>query len=393
MRYRILEKVKKVETVYMYINYSAKVWCLASLVLLSTLLSAHAANDLLLMPAVKTDNPAASILLDVVNTGEQLVAVGEHGLILLSTDQGESWVQSSVPTSVTLTAVYFPTAQHGWAVGHDGVVLHSSDGGKSWEKQLDGTTINGLLLAQVEQFIVHKQNEVNSAGDDQLEDLEYELENLQYFLNDSKMAVEEGPVRPLIDLWFKNEREGIVVGTFGMILRTTDGGENWLPILDRIDNPDGFHYYGIARSGDSLFIAGEVGTLFRSDDDGQHWERLESPYEGSYFGVVGSLNGDLLAIFGLRGNAFVSSDGGQNWTTANTPKGTSFGGGLIRSDGSLWLIGNDGTLARSEDGGADFSISPDPIAGGVSIAEAGDDQLVLVGLKGVSRIVVNKLGQ
>jgi photosystem II stability/assembly factor-like uncharacterized protein len=207
------------------------------------------------------------------------------------------------------------------------------------------------------------------------------------------MAVEEGPVRPLIDLWFKNEREGIVVGTFGMILRTIDGGENWLPILDRIDNPDGFHYYGIARSGDSLFIAGEVGTLFRSDDDGQHWERLESPYEGSYFGVVGSLNGDLLAIFGLRGNAFVSSDGGQNWTTANTPKGTSFGGGLIQSDGSLWLIGNDGTLARTEDGGANFSLSPDPIVGGVSIAEAGDDQLVLVGLKGVSRIVVNKLGQ
>jgi photosystem II stability/assembly factor-like uncharacterized protein len=66
---------------------------------------------------------------------------------------------------------------------------------------------------------------------------------------------------------------------------------------------------------------------------------------------------------------------------------------LIQSDGSLWLIGNDGTLVRSEDGGAEFSLFPDPIAGGVSIAETGDDQLVLVGLKGVRRIVVNKLGQ
>ncbi|ESP92372.1 hypothetical protein PL2TA16_04645, partial [Pseudoalteromonas luteoviolacea 2ta16] len=85
--------------------------------------------------------------------------------------------------------------------------------------------------------------------------------NLSFFLDDINLAMAEGPTRPLMDVWFKNEREGIVVGAFGMILGTVDGGENWTPWLDRIDNPDGFHYYGICRSGDALYIAGEAGML------------------------------------------------------------------------------------------------------------------------------------
>ena len=37
-----------------------------------------------------------------------------------------------MPTSVTLTAVRFADAQHGWAVGHGGVILATQDGGEQW---------------------------------------------------------------------------------------------------------------------------------------------------------------------------------------------------------------------------------------------------------------------
>ena len=108
-----------------------------------------AGNDLLRLPAARNTNATAAMLLDVVNTGRRLVAVGEHGIVICSDDNGDTWVQSEVPVSVTLTAACFPTPTHGWAVGHDGVVLHSSDGGGSWEKQLDGDRVNltraGLL--------------------------------------------------------------------------------------------------------------------------------------------------------------------------------------------------------------------------------------------------------
>lgn len=363
------------------------------LVCLCAAVPAKATNDLLLAPAVKSDKATTSALMDVVNTGKRLVAVGEHGHILYSDDHGLSWDQAAVPTSVTLTAVDFPTAQLGWAVGHDGIVLHSSDGGASWETQLEGSRINDLLLTQVEQLYQDKKAQVVVANEDQKDVLELELEDLQFFVNDMKMAVKEGPTRPFMDVWFRNEREGIVVGSFGMILRTTDGGVTWAPILDRIDNPGGFHYYGIARSGNMLFLAGEGGMLFRSEDNGQNWARLDSPYEGSFFGVIGSPDGSLVVAFGLRGNAFRSIDGGRTWQLAKTSRRSALAGGAVFSDGSVYLIGNDGALIRSKDGGESFSLLPTRFPGGISVAEAGDGHLVLVGLGGVTRMVTSGLNK
>ena len=46
-------------------------------------------------------------MLDAVALDERLVAVGERGHILISTDNGASWRQVEVPTRAMLTAVTF----------------------------------------------------------------------------------------------------------------------------------------------------------------------------------------------------------------------------------------------------------------------------------------------
>jgi len=365
---------------------------IAALLFFSGAASANNSNDLLLRPAVKSSLSSASILMDVVNTGKRLVAVGERGHILLSDDSGDSWNQVDVPTSVTLTAVSFPTPERGWVVGHDGIILHSADGGLSWTKQLDGSQINLVLQAQVADMLQIKKSELANASDqDQLERLEYELENLQFFANDAQMAVDEGATRPFMDLWFKNDQEGIVVGSFGMILHTGDGGETWQPILDRIDNLDAYHYYAITPAGDALFIVGERGMLFRSWDEGQSWERLESPYEGSYFGVAGSQDGSLVVIFGLRGNAFASYDKGNSWLPLDIPKGSALSGSAFLADGSLLIVANDGIITRSTDGGKSFQVLPVRYPGSIALAETDSGNVVVVGFSGVRQLNINVL--
>jgi photosystem II stability/assembly factor-like uncharacterized protein len=350
---------------------------------------ATAANDLLSLPAIKSRLAQTSVLMDVFNTGERLVAVGERGHILLSDDDGKSWVQVDVPTSVTLTAVYFPTPEKGWVVGHDGVVLHSADAGQTWVKQLDGTQINEVIKTQVEQMLSAKANELSLVDDPaHREELEYELENLQFFVNDSQMAVEEGPTRPFMDLWFKNEREGIIIGSFGMILKTEDGGQHWQPIMDRIENLDGYHYYAIAPAGDALFIAGERGMLFRSFDDGENWQRLETPYDGSFFGLAGNQDGSLVVVFGLRGNAYVSSDSGASWQAADTPKGSALSGAEFLEDGSLLMVSNDGKLVRSNDKAQTFQKLSATFPGGIDLTATGSDNVVVVGAYGAKSIVL-----
>ena len=351
--------------------------------------SAMAVNDLLLLPAVKSRLAPTSILIDVTNTGKRLVAVGERGHILLSDDEGQSWSQADVPVSVTLTAVCFPTPDKGWAVGHDGIVLHSADGGRSWVKQLDGSQINVAIHEQVGRMLRAKEDELANVEDPVAkEHLEYDLENLQFFANDAQMAVDEGPTRPFMDIWFKNDLEGIIVGSFGMILHTVNGGKEWQPIIDRIENFDGYHYYAITPVGAALFIVGERGMLFRSTDDGNSWQRLETPYDGTFFGVSGSDDGSLVVVFGLRGNAFTSLDGGNRWQPANTPKGAALSDAAFLADGSLLMASNDGSLIRSADGGKSFQPLSTRFPGVISLAEINSDRIVATGVYGVKIITL-----
>ena len=117
----------------------------------------------------------------------------------------------------------------------------------------------------------------------------------------------------ICDVWFANEKVGYVVGVFNLILRTEDGGLTWTPFQDRTDNPQGFHLNAIASTGDALYIAGEQGLLLKWNDHSQRFAAVPTPYQGSFFGVVGKP--DEVLVYGLRGNVLRSTDGGQHWTS------------------------------------------------------------------------------
>jgi len=83
-------------------------------------------------PAEIAPLAATSLLLDLAQAGDRLVAVGERGHVLLSDDEGVTWRQAkSVPTRAMLTAVYFADGEYGWAVGHDETILNTVDGGET----------------------------------------------------------------------------------------------------------------------------------------------------------------------------------------------------------------------------------------------------------------------
>ena len=383
---------------------------------------AKEATDLLLIPAEKSDRAPFSILMDIQKTSLNLVTVGERGHILYSDSECVGWNQADVvPVSVTLTAVTFPSDLMGWAVGHDGVVLHTQDGGKTWIKQLDGWKINEMLIGQLKQMIQAKkdqpkekegrtaegqaENEAaeSEAGDEADGDapaeteededpLAQEIEDLEYFLTDVELAVKEGPICPMMDVWFKNDQECIIIGAFGMILGTADGGKTWNPMLDRIKNFDGLHLYAITRSGDDLFIAGESGMLFRSEDFGKTWKLLESPYDGTYFGLIGNPEGGFISAFGLRGNIYCSVDRGETWYSADTGAKASISGGTFLSDGSFCIVAVDGTILVSPDLGKTFKILSKRFPGAVAVAELRKGLVFVAGLGGVTRIDLTKSG-
>lgn len=287
-------------------------------------------------PAEMARLSAHNLMLGVTCAGNTLVAVGDRGNILLSTD-GKTWKQVAVPVNVTLTAVAFADAKSGWAVGHDATILHTVDGGQSW--------------------------------------------TLQQF--------KPGKDEPLLNVLAIDAQHAYAVGAFGTFLQTADGGATWTEVAAPAIRDDGLHLNSVVRLGEgSLFVVGETGLAGISSDNGTTWERLTVPYEGSLFGALPRGEKGAL-VFGLRGNVLVSDDvRAGTWTPVDIGSVQSMFGGTVLPDGRAVLVGADGVIVYiAPDGTARRAT---PTSGSLSGVVAMADQLQIVGENGVGQVGIGK---
>lgn len=285
------------------------------------------------VPAMKSAIAPRSPLISVAMAGKRIVGVGLRGVIVYSDDQGKNWTQASVPVSADLTDLAFPTAKQGWAVGHDGAVLHTTDGGKNWTLQMGGNKAARMLVNYYKRKV--------DAGH----------EKLQHALNRSKFLAKHAPAISFLDVWFKNARLGFIVGEFGIMLKTEDGGKTWHPWYEHTHNPRFRHLYSIHGSEEHVYITGEQGIFLSRDPASHTFESEDLPYDGSFFGVTAQ--GDLVMVYGLRGHAYLSRDGGHNWHTIQTPTSTTFTAGEIKGD-QVILATQGGKIYYSTDQGRHF---------------------------------------
>jgi photosystem II stability/assembly factor-like uncharacterized protein len=347
--------------------------------------SVLAFDDVLDTPAFTSELASSSLLVDIEAAGDRLVAVGTRGHIVYSDDKGASWQQAAVPVSVLLTSVDFATDQKGWAVGHGGVILHSNDGGMTWQKQFDGDLANKSIIEQSQDYVEQLEQALEQASEGELEDLEYELEEAEYSLEDALADAEVGASKPFLDVMFVDAKKGFAVGAYGFLFATEDGGRSWTNQGGRLDNLDRFHLNTISQiPGGTILIVGEAGVIFRSSDLGESWEVLDSPYEGSFFGIQGLVEKGHALIYGLRGNLFRTTNSGSSWDEVESNTESSLMGSSFDGNRKVSIAGNSGVIALSEDGGETFTINiRESRLGNTALTYVKRQQMVLVGEYGV----------
>jgi photosystem II stability/assembly factor-like uncharacterized protein len=350
-----------------------------------TAAAAAEAGSSLMMPLAER-----SLLLDVARAGDALVAVGERGHVLRSTDEGHSWRQVSAPTRAMLTAVVFVDAQRGWAVGHDGVVLASTDGGASWQLQRDGLKAQRALdraaLAEAEARVEDIDRQRASADSDELA---VQAEEAAAGLEDARATLDEPVYAPaLFDVWFGDAQRGLAVGAYGTVLATDDGGRSWQDARARIADPDRRHLYAIAATveGNMLLLTGEGGLMYRSLDGASHWEVLDSGHAGTLFGLAATPAG--VYAFGLQGALLCSTDAGVSWARLDALTQVVLAGAAPAHDGTLWVVGGMGTLLRVE--GSRVTVQPGSTrrAAFAAVIETADGVPLALGQGGAERLPV-----
>ncbi|WP_420476335.1 WD40/YVTN/BNR-like repeat-containing protein [Noviherbaspirillum sp. ST9] len=315
--------------------------------------------DLLETPAPQSPRAAAQLMNALARAGSRLVAAGARGTIIYSDDEGTSWKQASVPVSVMITGLAFPTESKGWAVGHDGAILHTADSGQTWVRQFDGVAAGKLMLAHAEKRVEQLRKKVDGqkAPSGELADA---LEAAEDALAGIESASRFGPSRPLLGTWFKDENEGYAVGSFGMAFSTQDGGKTWTLMSDRFPDAGERHYYTITSPMHGvILIAGEEGTILRSADGGKTWREQPSLTKGSIYGLLTSRHEGKTRVlaFGFGGVLFRSEDFGATWSQIELDTKSALYGGAALDGGSVLVAGNNGALVSSEDGGASFAFT------------------------------------
>ncbi|HUI63092.1 MAG TPA: YCF48-related protein [Steroidobacteraceae bacterium] len=291
-----------------------------------------------------------SLLLALARAGARLVAVGERGHVLLSDDDGRSWIQArSVPTRALLTGVCFFGPEQGVAVGHDEVILATADAGQTWS-------------------LIHSAPEAQ---------------------------------QPLLDVTCSTDGRAIAVGAYGTWFASGDGGASWQEHKLAAPGPEGgdLHLNRIAAaSATRLYIAGEGGHLYRSDDRGESWQALKSPYDGSFFGVK-PLTADIVLAFGLRGNLFRSEDAGTSWRRIETgthallddaavvPGKAASGAGAGNPGTLRAIVGLSGVVLVSRDNGQSFALTQQADRKGLSAALALDSSTLVAVGEGGARLI------
>ena len=172
---------------------------------------------------------------------------------------------------------------------------------------------------------------------------------------DNWIQQESGVSNSLKRIKFTDLQNGWAVGDSGIILHTTSGGSEW--IVQHSDGGSVFRYLSIV--GDSnIWVASPGRTMVRSTDAGKSWSYLTLPLPtnsvltGIYFTT--ELDGYLSAgqTNPMGGAIFRTSDGGMNWVL-------KYGSVLFQSslfflnENLGWAIGNN-SLIKTTNGGQNW---------------------------------------
>jgi photosystem II stability/assembly factor-like uncharacterized protein len=231
------------------------------------------------------------------------LAVGSKGLVLESSDDGETWRRRVLPERSNqrvdvfqdwdLYSVRFtPDLKAGWLSGEKGLIFFSDDRGATWKPRPAPTADNNIFR-------------VSPA--------------------DASTAT--------------------AAGTDGTLLYTADAGGHWAT-QKQDSNVD---FYDVTFIGDQGWAVGGYGTILHSSDGGQSWKIQEGGTslgrgldEESFFSVAFA-DDQRGRVAGLAGKLLVTDDGGTTWRDAGDGKLPS----LFTTAGvapAVWVAGKHGAI-------------------------------------------------
>ncbi|MFH0960404.1 MAG: YCF48-related protein, partial [Pseudomonadota bacterium] len=140
---------------------------------------------------------------------------------------------------------------------------------------------------------------------------------------------------------------GFVVGSAGLVLGTTNGGQSWTSIFSGTSNDLTGISFTIGGIG---IIVGKAGTILKTTNGGQSWFALCSGTSSDLRGV--SLPNSMVGIaVGSSGTILRTTNGGTTWTLQySSPSLDLIAVAFVDTNVGV-AVGTGGTVLRTNNGG------------------------------------------
>ena len=248
-----------------------------------------------------------------------------------------------------LFGVSFSDSSTGWTCGRWGKILHTQNQGRSWVRQPSGVDVTLTSICFVDNqhgWAVGDQGTIISTANGGQSWQRQDVPVAYYFMK----------------VFFVSGQEGWVVGEKTTILHTVDGGKNWQVqfsdddfILKSITFSDPLHGWAV----------GEYGYIYHTEDGGQNWSQQAGMFDfseetgeiigGNFLFDVEAVDEKTVWVVGIDGYVALSNDGGQNWQpiSVGIPKVHLFSV-MANKEGTSVVIAGDAVLLSSGDCGKTF---------------------------------------
>lgn len=279
---------------------------------------------------------------------KEVLVVGYNGKLLQSSDFGTTWNLVDSGSKTALFSVSFaPDNKTGWIVGQAAVIQKTNDGGKTWKAQ------GGDL---------YMSDDCRAAGGDP----------------DATDQQDKCPLAPLFAISAVDENHAWAIGDRSTLTSTSDGGETWntrtlRPWVDpdadidpnsliAFEDPVLYDVQFLTK--DLGFVVGEFGKILKTTDGGKTWHDKQASLVGdqyfdimelpTFFDVEFKDENEGYAV-GLEGRVAKTTDGGETWAWVEhnvEEYDAPFYALDILPNGNIWGVGGSGqAVSGSIDGG------------------------------------------
>ncbi len=234
------------------------------------------------------------------HSGDSLWAIGGHGLVLRSNNNGGEWEKVASPGDFAALDMAIYGGQP-VLVGQAGKAFQLANEDDGW-KPLDAGTEERLL--GIASLSDGSQLAVGSFG--AIVKRSARSNNFNPVVVDWDAIVEDGFEPHLYDVMQTKAGTILVAAEFGMVLRSRNGGKTW-----SVQNTNDASVFALHQGSNGRLVGvGQAGYIITSNDDGKSWQASKSGTNANLLGV--SSSGNTFAVVGVRA-VLKSSNGARSW--------------------------------------------------------------------------------